>query len=163
MPTYALALVLIAGLIHASWNIAAKKARGDVRFATFTGLVMMVFWAPLGLWLGWQQVPLWGLVPWAFILASAVLHLVYYLVLLRGYRKADLTVVYPMARGSGPLLSSMVAIVFLGHGANRVQQGLDLAPLDRVLLMIEDFGEGAAVMVAESVVGHEVPFDLVVG
>ena len=115
MPASALALVILAGLIHASWNIAAKKAGGDARFAAFTGIVMTVFWAPLGLWLGWQQVPLWGLVPWAFILASAVLHLVYYLVLLRGYRKADLTVVYPLARGSGPLLSSLVAILLLGE------------------------------------------------
>ena len=115
MPASALALVILAGLIHASWNIAAKKAGGDARFAAFTGVVMTVFWAPLGLWLGWQQVPLWGLVPWAFILASAVLHLVYYLVLLRGYRKADLTVVYPLARGSGPLLSSLVAILLLGE------------------------------------------------
>ena len=115
MPASALALVILAGLIHASWNIAAKKAGGDARFAAFTGVVMTVFWAPLGLWLGWQQVPLWGLVPWAFILASAVLHLVYYLVLLRGYRRADLTVVYPLARGSGPLLSSLVAIGLLGE------------------------------------------------
>lgn len=106
---------MLAGLIHAGWNIAAKKAGGDARFATFTSAVMTVFWAPLGLWLGWQQVPRWGLAEWAFIVASAVLHLVYYLVLLRGYRKADLTVVYPLARGSGPLLSSLVAIAVLGE------------------------------------------------
>ena len=48
MPPSALALVIFAGLIHASWNIAAKKAGGDVRFAAFTGAVMMLFWAPLG-------------------------------------------------------------------------------------------------------------------
>ena len=52
---------------------------------------------------------------WVFIGASGVLHLVYYLTLLRGYRKADLTVVYPLARGSGPLLSSVAAIVLLGE------------------------------------------------
>ncbi len=115
MPLSALALVIFAGLIHASWNIAAKKAGGDARFACFTALVMMVFWAPLGLWLGWQQVPGWGRTEWAFVALSGVLHVVYYVVLLRGYRKADLTVVYPLARGSGPLLSSMVAIFFLGE------------------------------------------------
>ncbi len=115
VPASALALVLLAGLIHAGWNIAAKRAGGDARFAAFTGAVMAVFWAPLGLWLGWVQVPLWGPAEWAFIFASAVLHLVYYLVLLRGYRHADLTVVYPLARGSGPLLSSLVAIVVLGE------------------------------------------------
>ena len=43
-------------------------------------------------------------------MASGVLHVVYYVTLLRGYRKADLTVVYPLARGTRPLLSSLVAI-----------------------------------------------------
>jgi drug/metabolite transporter (DMT)-like permease len=111
----ALALVVLAGLIHASWNIAAKKAGGDVRFAAFTSLVTMLAWAPVGLWLGVQQVPGWGLLEWSLVVASAVFHCLYFIVLLRGYRKADLTVVYPLARGSGPLLSSLVAILFLGE------------------------------------------------
>ncbi|MEP6824207.1 MAG: EamA family transporter [Ramlibacter sp.] len=115
MSAAALALVVLAGLIHASWNIAAKKAGGDARFAAFTGFIMMVFWAPLGIWLGMAQVPGWGRAEWLLIVASAVLHTVYYIVLLRGYRKADLTVVYPLARGSGPLLSSLAAILFLGE------------------------------------------------
>ena len=115
MSLTALALVVLAGLIHASWNIAAKKAGGDVRFAAFTGLVTMVAWAPVGLWLGVQQVPRWGWTEWLLVGASAVFHCLYFIALLRGYRKADLTVVYPLARGSGPLLSSLVAIVFLGE------------------------------------------------
>ncbi|MGV0959913.1 MAG: EamA family transporter [Limnohabitans sp.] len=115
MPLSALALVVLAGFIHACWNIAAKKAGGDVRFVAFTSVVLMVFWAPVGLWVGWQQVPGWGLPEWGLVLASALLHVVYFIVLLRGYRQADLTVVYPLARGSGPLLSSMVAIVLLGE------------------------------------------------
>ena len=115
MPLSALALVVLAGFIHACWNIAAKKAGGDVRFVAFTSVVLMLFWAPVGLWVGWQQVPLWGGLEWALVLASALLHVGYFIVLLRGYRQADLTVVYPLARGSGPLLSSMVAIFFLGE------------------------------------------------
>jgi drug/metabolite transporter (DMT)-like permease len=111
----ALALVVLAGLIHASWNIAAKKAGGDVRFAAFTGLVTMVVWAPVGIWLGLEQVPRWGLLEWSLVVASAVVHCLYFIALLRGYRKADLTVVYPLARGSGPLLSSLMAILFLGE------------------------------------------------
>jgi len=89
MPASALALVILAGLIHAVWNIAAKKAGGDARFAAFTSLLGTVI--------------------------CGVLHVLYYVILLRGYRKADLTVVYPMARGSGPLLSSLVAILLLGE------------------------------------------------
>ena len=115
MPATALALVVLAGLIHASWNIAAKKAGGDVRFAAFTALVTMLAWAPVGLWLGVDQIPRWGPLEWSLVAASAVVHTFYFITLLRGYRKADLTVVYPLARGSGPLLSSLVAIVFLGE------------------------------------------------
>lgn len=115
MSVSALALVILAGLIHACWNIAAKKAGGDVRFSFFSSVVMMVFWAPVGLWLGWQQLPGWGAIEWGFVFASGVVHSIYFVVLLRGYRNADLTVVYPLARGSGPLLSSLIAILFLGE------------------------------------------------
>ncbi|CAM3933660.1 EamA family transporter [Paracidovorax anthurii] len=115
MSLSAFALILLAGLIHAGWNIVAKKAGGDARFAFFTAAVMMVAWAPLGAWLGWDAVPRWGVLEWAFVAASGVLHVAYYVILLRGYRLADLTVVYPIARGSGPLLSSCVAIALLGE------------------------------------------------
>lgn len=115
MPFSALALIVLAGLIHASWNIAAKKAGGDARFALFTSTLMMFIWAPVGIWAAWGVVPGWGLREWTLITVSGVLHVLYYVVLLRGYRKADLTVVYPLARGSGPLLSSLIAITLLGE------------------------------------------------
>jgi uncharacterized membrane protein len=115
MSLTALALIVLAGLIHAGWNIAAKKAGGDARFAFFSAFLMMLVWAPLGWWVGRDVVPGWGAVEWALVLASGVLHVFYYVILLRGYRKSDLTVVYPMARGTGPLLSSLVAIVLLGE------------------------------------------------
>ncbi|MES2400629.1 MAG: DMT family transporter [Pseudomonadota bacterium] len=115
MPFSSLALVILAGLIHATWNIAAKKAGGDSRFAFFTSLVVMVIWAPVGLWAAWGVIPAWGWREWMLVAVSGVLHVLYYIILLRGYRKADLTVVYPLARGSGPLLSSWVAILFLGE------------------------------------------------
>ncbi|MES2509570.1 MAG: DMT family transporter [Pseudomonadota bacterium] len=115
MPFSALALVMLAGLIHATWNIAAKKAGGDSRFAFFTSIMVMLVWAPVGLWAAWGVIPVWGWREWTLVVVSGVLHVLYYVILLRGYRKADLTVVYPLARGSGPLLSSLVAIVFLGE------------------------------------------------
>ena len=115
MSSSAFALIVLAGLIHAGWNIAAKKARGDARFAFFTSALMMLVWAPLGWWLGRAEVPLWGAREWAVVAASGVLHVLYYVVLLRGYRKADLTVVYPLARGTGPLLSSLAALALLGE------------------------------------------------
>ncbi|MET3496807.1 DMT family transporter [Variovorax boronicumulans] len=115
MPLSAFALILLAGVIHATWNIAAKKANGDARFAFQSGAFMAVVWAPVGITLGWSVLPTWGAKEWGFVVLSGVLHVFYYVVLLRGYRKSDLTVVYPLARGSGPLLSSLVAILFLGE------------------------------------------------
>lgn len=112
---HAFSLIVLAGLIHAGWNIVAKKAGGDARFAFFTAFLMMLVWAPVGWWMGRGELPRWGAVEWGFVLASGLLHVAYFVVLLRGYRKADLTVVYPLARGSGPLLSSLVAIVLLGE------------------------------------------------
>ena len=127
MPLSAFGLIVLAGLIHASWNIAAKKADGDARFAFQSSAFMALVWAPVGLWLGLSEVPRWGVREWGFVVASGVLHVVYYVVLLRGYRRSDLTVVYPLARGRGPLLSSLVAVVFLGErlsGPNWLGVGL---------------------------------------
>ena len=115
MSFSAFGLIILAGLIHAGWNIVAKRAGGDSRFAFFTSVLNMLVWAPLGWWLGRDVVPLWGAKEWGIVALSGVLHVLYFVVLLRGYRKADLTVVYPLARGTGPLLSSMVAITFLGE------------------------------------------------
>ena len=115
MSPTAIALVLIAALLHSVWNIAAKKAGGDARFALFSGVLLVVIWAPVGLWAAWSVVPGWGWRAWAVVLASALVHLVYFQTLLRGYRLSDLTVVYPVARGTGPLLSSLGAVLLLGE------------------------------------------------
>jgi len=120
MSLQAFALIIFAGVIHAAWNIAAKKAGGDSRFAFFTSFLLILFWAPLAWWVGHDVVPHWGWQAWALVAVSGVLHLAYYVILLRGYRKADLTVVYPLARGSGPLISSLFAIVVLGEEISKL-------------------------------------------
>jgi uncharacterized membrane protein len=115
MSPTAIALVLVAALLHSVWNIAAKKADGDDRFSLFACALNVVIWAPVGLWAAWGVLPSWGWREWGIVLASALLHVLYFLALLRGYRLSDLTVVYPVARGSGPLLSSFGAILLLGE------------------------------------------------
>jgi drug/metabolite transporter (DMT)-like permease len=115
LPLTALFLVLTGALIHALWNIAAKKAHGDSRFTFFSCVIMAVVWSPLCLWLGWHVVPTWGWKEWTAITVSGFVHWVYFMCLLTGYRKSDLTVVYPIARGSGPLLSSGVAVIVFGE------------------------------------------------
>lgn len=115
MPAEALALVLVAALLHALWNLAAKQAGGGAHFALLCVLLTCVLWAPLGLALGWRVVPGWGAAEWGAVALSAVVHVAYFLTLLRGYRLADLTVVYPLARGTGPLLSALGAVLLLGE------------------------------------------------
>jgi drug/metabolite transporter (DMT)-like permease len=115
MPITALALVLAAAVLHALWNIAAKHAGGDHRFVLSSALLMLVIWSPVAYWAGRDAVPLWRWAEWGIVLASAIVHVVYYTCLLRGYRLSDLTVVYPVARGTGPLLSSFGALLLLGE------------------------------------------------
>lgn len=115
MPLSALVLIVVAALLHASWNYIAKKVGGDARFGLLSCLLLMVVWAPLCLYLGWDVFPTWGWRELWWLLLSAITHVGYYVFLLKGYRAADLTVVYPVARGSGPVLSSAAAVVWMGE------------------------------------------------
>jgi drug/metabolite transporter (DMT)-like permease len=110
-----LCLVLLAAVLHAAWNLGAKKVRGDHHFVLASALGVSVLWAPAALYLGWREFPQWPLAAWGCALASALLHLAYFNSLLAGYRAAELNVVYPIARGSGPLVSSMAAVLLFGE------------------------------------------------
>ncbi|MCI3207342.1 MULTISPECIES: DMT family transporter [Pandoraea] len=120
MSLTALALVVTAALLHATWNFVAKRIDtregGGPQLVFLYALVTVVLYTPLALYfvsatdIGWPS-----LLGWGVIAVSALLHYGYTLVLQRGYRVGDLSVVYPLARGTGPLLSSIGAIVLLGE------------------------------------------------
>lgn len=115
MPPQALALIVAAALMHALWNIAAKRAGGDHRFALIAAALVTLLWFPVAAWAGLDELGRWNAQAWLTVLASAVVHLLYFNVLLTGYRLADLTVVYPVARGSAPLLAVIGAWLLLGE------------------------------------------------
>ena len=115
MTATAFALVIAAALIHASWNIVAKKASGGALFVTLGVFIVCVIYAPIMSVYVYLYPPKLGGSELLLLAASAALHLGYSLVLQRGYQRHDLTVVYPVARGTGPLLSSVFAITFLGE------------------------------------------------
>jgi drug/metabolite transporter (DMT)-like permease len=144
MPLTALALVLLAALLHATWNIAAKRAGGDHRFAFITVLFTVALWLPAGLWFGVDELPRWTLQQWGIVAVSALLHVVYFLCLLKGYRVADLTVVYPVARGSGPLLTAAAAVLLLGESLS----GLGLAGVLAVAFGVFCIAGGPALALA---------------
>ena len=135
MPLSALALVLLAAVLHASWNIVAKRAGGDQRFTLITSLFTTVLWLPAGLWFGWHEVPRWGWLEWGVVSASALVHLLYFNALLTGYRVADLSVVYPLARGSGPLLTAAAAVLVLGESLSALGAAGVLAVCGGVFLI----------------------------
>jgi drug/metabolite transporter (DMT)-like permease len=119
MPTTALVLVLVAAVIHATWNLILKKAQADVvcfSWVAASGGALMI--APVALALHWGQLTGLGAAQWTAVLASGVLHVAYFIVLQTGYKAGDLSVVYPVARGVGPLLSAVAAILLLGERAS---------------------------------------------
>jgi drug/metabolite transporter (DMT)-like permease len=112
----ALALVLAGAIIHALWNLLAKRAQdGGAPFVCLFSLVAVVVYAPLAAAIVVWQRPHIGLVQLVFIAGTAVLHTGYFLALQRGYRLGDLSLVYPLARGTGPMLTAAAAIAFFGE------------------------------------------------
>jgi drug/metabolite transporter (DMT)-like permease len=113
----ALLLVLTGAVLHATWNLSAKRAAGgdNVAFVFLMSLVSVALVLPFGLVVWSVDPPTLGLLPWIAIMASGVVHGVYFLLLQQGYRYGDLSVVYPVARGTGPLFAVVAAIVLLGE------------------------------------------------
>jgi drug/metabolite transporter (DMT)-like permease len=113
----ALGVVLLSAVAHASWNFIAKRAAGGPAFNWLFDLLSVAVCIPLlgaQLLLDPQPVPLGPLVL-LFVVGSGVLHLAYFLLLGQGYRLGDLSLVYPLARGVGPMLSTAAAILWLGE------------------------------------------------
>jgi len=111
----ALVLVITGALLHAIWNLYAKRASGGLPFVWLFGLVSLVSAAPIGIvaWLNDPQPFTFNI--WMIIFASAAVHVLYSLVLQKGYQKSDFSLVYPLARGTGPLFSVIAAVLFLGE------------------------------------------------
>lgn len=117
MAFASLLLVVLASFIHASWNLLAKRAAsvGPV-FVFAYNLIACIAYAPWVIYVLTQGDGIaWTWIGVGFLLLSGLIHLAYSLCLQRGYQVADLSVVYPIARGTGPMLSSLGAFLILGE------------------------------------------------
>jgi drug/metabolite transporter (DMT)-like permease len=115
MSAWALTLILVAALIHATWNLLNKRASGHATFTWLVAVLSAVFYSPIAvavIFLWQEDLTLAAII---FMAGSAVLHTGYFVLLNEGYRAGDLSLVYPLARGTGPLLASIAAILFLGE------------------------------------------------
>jgi drug/metabolite transporter (DMT)-like permease len=110
----ALALVLAAAFVHATWNYLLKRSGGGTAFVWLFAVGSALIYAPLAIGILWWTKPALTAMSFVLIAASAVIHTAYYLLLDRGYRTGDLSLVYPLARGSAPLITVTIA-VFLLH------------------------------------------------
>ena len=116
MTFFALVLVLVAAVFHATWNLLAKRVgTGGAIFVWLFGLFSVFIYAPLALGVILLQGPHLGPAQLVFMFGSGALHLGYFVVLQRGYAVGDLSLVYPLARGTGPLLATAGAVVLLGE------------------------------------------------
>jgi drug/metabolite transporter (DMT)-like permease len=115
MTGWALTLILAAAVIHATWNLINKQASGHATFTWLVAVLSALFYAPATITI----IEVWQLridfIAVGMIAGSAALHTGYFVLLNQGYRAGDLSLVYPLARGTGPLLSSIGAILFLGE------------------------------------------------
>ena len=115
MSPTAFALIAAAALAHAAWNFFAKQARGGLPFVWLAGLCATTAYAlpaAIQVVLSDKHVTGAGI---AFMAGSGCLHSAYFTTLQRGYAQGELSVVYPLARGTGPALSVLAAVVILGE------------------------------------------------
>jgi drug/metabolite transporter (DMT)-like permease len=131
----ALALIVVAAFVHAGWNFLNKKASGHATFTWWVAVLSAVLYAPLAaaMIFYWQaRVDLTAI---GFMVGSAGLHTAYFVLLNEGYRAGDLSLVYPLARGTGPLLATIAAIVFLGERPSLIALAGGLFIIGGILLL----------------------------
>ncbi|HEU0119965.1 MAG TPA: EamA family transporter [Bryobacteraceae bacterium] len=115
MPTQALLLVLTAACIHATWNLLAKRVRGGMEVVWLYSCVGAIVYGP---WAITEYAREWDRLGWreaGSIAGSCFWQLAYFVCLQNAYRHGDLSLVYPVARGSGPLVAALGALAIFGE------------------------------------------------
>ena len=116
MPTLAIALVLVAAVLHAGWNVLLKTSNDTLGTAVRLQAFGTAILVPIGIWAwfahGRPAIPAEAI--WLAV-GSGLLEAVYFVCLASAYRRGDLSLVYPLARGSAPLLAVFVGIGLLGE------------------------------------------------
>ena len=117
-------MILISAVAHASWNLLAKRGQNQEVFVWWSQATIGLLLLPVGAFL-FFRFPVVG-PGWWFVLGTVILHIFYFLFLARGYAKADLSVVYPIARGMGPTLIPILGVLVLGENVS-ISAGFGIA------------------------------------
>ncbi|MGH2458751.1 MAG: EamA family transporter, partial [Chloroflexota bacterium] len=113
MTLLALALVLASAFAHATWNYLAKSSRDTYAFTWGFTVIASVVYLPIAIAIAWSRPPPPGAL--IFIAVTVGLHVVYFGLLNASYARSDLSVVYPVARGTGIMLIPLGAVLILGE------------------------------------------------
>jgi drug/metabolite transporter (DMT)-like permease len=136
VPALALGLALVAAFAHAFWNLLIARAR-EVEAATAVALLSaVVLFAPLAAWkwdVEWRAAP--------FVAVSGALELLYFALLAGAYRRFELGVVYPVARGTAPVLVLLASAALLGTGLD-ARQALGVVLVGLGVLLVRGFRGG---------------------
>ncbi len=116
MDPLALGFIAIAAVLHAGWNILLKTAGDPLRTATVGMAAVSVVLVPvaLGFWLALDR-PSIPPVVWAIGVVSGLLEATYFITLTAGYERGEMSVVYPLARGTALVLAVVIGVVILGE------------------------------------------------
>ena len=117
MPPFALALIAVAAVLHAAWNVILKTSGDPLLTAVRLQAIGTAVLGPIAVvaWLldGQPALDPGGV---GIALVSGVLEALYFFLLAAAYARGDLSLVYPLARGSAPLLAVIVGVALLGEG-----------------------------------------------
>lgn len=116
MDPAVIVLVVASSVLHVAWNVRLKTAGDPLRAATIGMLAATVAIVPIGIGAWWaggaQALPVEGVV---LGVLSGVVEAAYFVLLAAAYRRGDLSVVYPIARGTAPLIAVAIGVVILGE------------------------------------------------
>lgn len=111
MPLKALLFLILAGLLQAVSNLWIKESQRKLAFMTMASFIPLVFCFPLFVWVHQESaIEFWS---WMGIIACGGTAAIYYLFLGEAYDRADLSVIFPVARGFGPIFILIFALILL--------------------------------------------------
>lgn len=111
MSDIALIIVIVAAFLHSGWNYFLKKSLDKLTYIWSFLLVSLVFYSPMFCYY-WVRSDI-SMEGWLCIAATGVLHFLYFAFMGSAYERGDLSLVYPISRGSGPLLVPLMAVLIL--------------------------------------------------
>jgi drug/metabolite transporter (DMT)-like permease len=138
VTTFALVLVLFSAVMHATWNFIAKREQAGTPFLFLAYIVGTIAYTPAAIAIILIAHPPLGLLTIVVVAVAVTLQTIYFSTLTAGYRAGDLSLVYPIARATGPLLATFGAIAILGERPSPLAIGGAIAIVLGALVLAGD-------------------------